>query len=308
MNLKDIYTNNKKNIIILGAVIVVVIAIIGFASSLPSTSSEKVLEIVTTTSSIQIEETKTYQVKYIILPDSAADATLTWTSTDETVATVDQAGLITAIKPGSAVIVAKAESKAYANIDVVVVEENKITTTVTFNIENFDLKINTSRNLYFLFEPSEVSYSSVTWESSNDLVATVSKNGVVTGVKVGKAVISATIKLKDGNYMSTSSNVNVTKATTLSLSKGNSINVKNGATGVYYLTVSDKNVSVKQIAASEENINIIQIIRRPIVNDEDSTISFIVKGMGIGETKINFDMETSDGEVVSLSVPVNVQK
>lgn len=307
MDYKELFESNKKNIIIIGLIIVIFIVIIGVFSGLSGSSTGEVLEIITTTSSVQIEETKTYQVKYTILPSELDETYITWTTTNEEVATVNETGLITAIEPGSAVIVAKAKSGAYANIDVIVVEKDKLSTTVSFNIENFDLKINTSRTLNLIFEPSTPATKSVSWESSNDLVATVSPTGTITGVKTGKAVITATIALKNGNYMSTSSNVTVTKATTLSLSKVSSISIENGSTGVYYLVVSDESVTVKQIAGSESNNNIVQIIRRPIANSSDNTISFIIKGMGIGESELKFDMETTDGEVVSLTVPVKVK-
>ena len=145
------------------------------------------------------------------------DIKLTWSSVDDSIATVDENGLITAIRPGTTEIKAKSVSGAVDNLIVKVSEETRNDTTVKFNIENFDLKINTYRRLILMFEPEDVNYDSIEWTSSDERIATVSQVGRVNGVKTGKAVITATVKLKNGSYLSTSSNVNVTKETTLSL-------------------------------------------------------------------------------------------
>lgn len=306
MDLKTLFEENKKNIIILGGIIVIAIIVMSVLGSLPKSKSAKVLEVKFDSESIQVEENKTYQVKYTILPISITDATLTWTTTNEQIASVDENGLISAHMPGSVIIVGKSESGAYDNLNVVVVAADKDQTAVKFNIENFDLKINTSRRLYTIFTPSDISYEEVEWSSSNELAATVTQGGMVNGVKEGKTVITAKVKLSDGNYLSTSSNVTVTKKTTLSLSKGNSVSIENGSSLALTLTISDQSVAVKQIVGETSNNNIVQIIRRPLSND-DGTISLTIKAMGIGKCNLTFNLETTDGEIVNLSVPVTVK-
>lgn len=306
MDLKTLYEENKKNVIILAGVILIFLIFIIIFGGGNGKKEAKVLEVKFSDEAIQIEENKTYQVKYTILPQAIEDATITWSSTNENIATVDENGLITAITPGSAVIVGKAKSGAHDNIDVTVFPEPKDNTSVKFNIENFDLKITTSRRLYPVFTNGNRDYKSIEWSSSNELVATVTQNGMVTGVKEGKSVITARIKLNDDTYLSTSSNVTVTKKTTLSLAKGSSANIKKGSSVVLELTVSDKDVVVKQIVGETANNNIAQIIRRPIVG-EDEIISLTVKGMGAGKTNLTFNMETADGELVNLTVPVTVK-
>lgn len=306
MDFKALYEENKKTLLILSGIILIFLIIVIVFGSGSRKKEEKVLEIKFNDSNIQIEENKTYQVKYTILPTTIEEATLTWSSTNDNVATVDENGLITAITPGSVVIVGKAESGAYDNIDVTVVPEAKDNTAIKFNIENFDLKIATSRRLYPIFTNGNSDYKSIEWSSSNELVATVTQNGMVTGIKEGKTVITARIKLNDDTYLSTSSNVTVTKKTTLSLSKGSTASIENGNSAVLNLTISDKDVVVKQIVGDTANNNIAQIIRRPIAN-EDGTISLTVKAIGIGKTNLTFNMETADGELVTLTVPVTVK-
>lgn len=306
MDFKSLYDENKKNIIILvGVIALALIALMIFGGNRGS-KKEKILEVQFSDSSIILEENKTYQVKYKVLPLTIKDDTLTWTSTDESVATVDENGLITAVTPGSVVIVGKSESGAHDNVDVTIVSEAKDDTAVRFDIENFDLKVTTSRRIYPIFTDNNTNYKSIEWTSSNELVATVSQNGMITGIKEGKTVVSARIRLNDDTYLSTSSNVTVTKKTTLSLSKGSSASIDNGSALILNLTLSDKDVAVKQIIGETSNNNIVQIIRRPIPND-DGTISLTIKGMGIGKTNLTFNMETVDGEFVTLTIPVTVK-
>ncbi|MDE6792687.1 MAG: Ig-like domain-containing protein, partial [Muribaculaceae bacterium] len=53
------------------------------------------------------EEGETFQITATVLPEDATDKTLEWSSSDETVATVDQTGLVSVLKEGECVITAK---------------------------------------------------------------------------------------------------------------------------------------------------------------------------------------------------------
>lgn len=309
MDFKSLYEENKQNIIILiGIILIVIICMIVFGSGNKNVSdNEKVSNIIFTENNVTIEENRTYQIKYEIYPSGLENVKLNWTSNDESVATVTEDGLISAVRPGTTVVVGKANNKAAASIIVYVSEEERDNTNVKFNIENFDLKINTYRRLYPIFEPEDVNYDLITWESSNESVATVSQTGRVNGVKTGKAVITATVRLKNGMYLSTSSNVNVTKETTLSIADSSATTLYENTTKEVVLVLSDENVTVKQAVAEVSNNNIVQVIRRPIANTDDSTISSIIKGIGKGKATINYTVETTDGEIIELTAKITVK-
>lgn len=309
MDFKSLYEENKQNIIILiGIILIVIICMIVFGSGNKNVSdNEKVSNIIFTENNVTIEENRTYQIKYEIYPSGLENVKLNWTSNDESVATVTEDGLISAVRPGTTVVVGKANNKAAASIIVYVSEEERDNTNVKFNIENFDLKINTYRRLYPIFEPEDVNYDLITWESSNESVATVSQTGRVNGVKTGKAVITATVRLKNGMYLSTSSNVNVTKETTLSIADSSATTLYENTTKEVVLVLSDENVTVKQVVAEVSNNNIVQVIRRPIANTDDSTISSIIKGIGKGKATINYTVETTDGEIIELTAKITVK-
>lgn len=302
-------SENKKNLIILGGLVVIIIIFVAIFSGTKKEkdNSSKVSNIIFSENSITIEENKTYQVRYDIYPSDLGDVKLTWTSNDEEIASVSEDGLISANRPGTTVVVAKAKSNAVASITVYVSEEQRDNTSVRFNIENFDLKINTNRKLYPIFTPENVNYETITWESNNESVATVSNTGRVNGVKTGKAIITATVKLKDETYLSASTNVNVTKETTLSVVDSSATSLSENTTKEVVLALSDENVVVKQAVAEVSNNNIVQVIRRPIANTEESTISSIIKGIGIGKATITYRVETTDGEIIEKTININVK-
>ncbi|MBQ7812337.1 MAG: Ig-like domain-containing protein [Bacteroidales bacterium] len=71
-------------------------------------SSIKVLDIVFDKSTLTLAPSTSYSIVTIVVPDSAEDKTLTWSSSAPTVATVDQSGVVTAVSDGTATITAVA--------------------------------------------------------------------------------------------------------------------------------------------------------------------------------------------------------
>jgi hypothetical protein len=69
-------------------------------------------------------------------------------------------------------------------------------TKLSLNITTSDILLNQVVNLNYIVEPSNASYSSVVWSSSNELLASVDSNGQVSAKNIGEVVITATL---DGN-------------------------------------------------------------------------------------------------------------
>ena len=127
-------------------------------------------------------ETLTATVK----PDDATDKTVTWTTSDTSVATVDN-GVVTAVKVGTATITAEAGDKsATCTISVVPTP----VTSVTLNQTSASLKARETLTLTATVKPDDATDKTVSWTTSDASVATVD-NGVVTAVKVGTATITA---------------------------------------------------------------------------------------------------------------------
>jgi uncharacterized protein YjdB len=130
----------------------------------------------------------TAQLKATISPSNAANPTVTWSSSDDTVATVSD-GLVTAKAAGTATITAKAGScSTQCTITVKKIEVS----SVSLNVTSKTVYVGESFNLSAAVSPFNATDSSVTWSSSNDAVATVS-DGYVTTKTVGTTTITATV-------------------------------------------------------------------------------------------------------------------
>ncbi len=138
------------------------------------------------------------QLTATITPSNAYDKSITWTSSDPTVASVNENGVVTAVSAGSAVItVTTADGNKTAFCTVTVAEPTISVTGVTLNKNSMSLNTGCSEQLTATITPSNADDKSVTWTSSDPAVATVDINGNVTAVSAGSAVI--TVTTADGN-------------------------------------------------------------------------------------------------------------
>ncbi|MDE5744885.1 MAG: Ig-like domain-containing protein, partial [Paramuribaculum sp.] len=138
----------------------------------------------------EMEEGDFVQLYATVSPKNTTDKSVTWASADETVATVDETGMVTAIKPGETEITAKTANgiTTSCRIYVRVVEAD----SVTINIDNTEITEGDYVLLYATIFPKNTTDKSVTWASADETVATVDETGMVTAISPGKTSITAT--------------------------------------------------------------------------------------------------------------------
>ncbi len=136
-------------------------------------------------------EGKTLQLQVKIVPDYATDRTLTFSSSDTSVATISDTGLITALKAGTTTITATASNGVNTTMTLTV-EKIIAVESVKINPATATIKIGASTTFSATVSPSDAANKSLTWTSSNTSVATVTSSGVVKGIKEGTATITAT--------------------------------------------------------------------------------------------------------------------
>ena len=117
--------------------------------------------------------------------------TLEWSSSDENVATVDATGLVTAVAAGEADITAKiADTEISATCTVTVeVPVDGVTAPESLEFTEGD----GSKNLDAKITPEDATNVALRYESSDEAVATVDENGVVTPVAAGECVIKTSV-------------------------------------------------------------------------------------------------------------------
>lgn len=111
---------------------------------------------------------------------------LTFESSDEEIATVDENGTVTAVAVGSATITVTYED-ASDTVDVKCITPIK---SITFTSTSSSVKVGNDLQLKLQTSPSDASIDTLIYSSSNDEIATVNKNGIVTGVAAGKVTIT----------------------------------------------------------------------------------------------------------------------
>ena len=131
-----------------------------------------------------------------VAPFDATNKKITWSSTNTSVATVEN-GTVTAVSAGNATITVTTEDGSYTARCEVVVTDPIPVTGVTLSQTELPLVKRATATLAAKVVPSDATNQKVTWRSTNTAVATV-ENGTVTAVSGGNATI--TVTTEDGNY------------------------------------------------------------------------------------------------------------
>jgi len=131
-----------------------------------------------------------------VSPDDATDKTVTWNTSDEKVATVEN-GKVLAVAEGEAIITATSGKKS-ATCTVTVSAKVIDVTGIEVDPANLTLKEGEKHTLTVKFIPEDATNKNVTWRSSNTTVATVSEDGEVTALAEGKSKVIATTE--DGGH------------------------------------------------------------------------------------------------------------
>lgn len=122
---------------------------------------------------------------------TALVADLKYTSLDESVATVSDTGLITPVAAGGTLVrVSNADGSVYRDMAVHVADCVPLE-SLTLNEDALHLPVGTSEKLTPVLAPVDTTRTGVIYESANENVATVDRDGTVHAVAVGTAVITA---------------------------------------------------------------------------------------------------------------------
>ena len=139
---------------------------------------------------LELEEGESATLKATVKPDDATDKTVVWTTSDASVASVEE-GLVTALKEGSATITATSGEKS-ASCKVTVKRKVIFVESVELNKSELELVEGETETLVATVKPDNATDSSISWSSSDSTVAAVSASGEVLAVAAGTAVVTVT--------------------------------------------------------------------------------------------------------------------
>lgn len=147
-----------------------------------------------------LSEGSSFQLIYTVLPENADDKGITWSSDNPAVASVDQAGRITALAAGSAKITAKAADGSGVNKSFTLTVVKNTVPVKSIKITNApqSLKEGEAFNLICEVLPEDATNKDLVWSSSNNKVAAVTgQSGEITALLAGETVI--TVEARDGS-------------------------------------------------------------------------------------------------------------
>ena len=162
------------------------------------------VELSANTGTLDIGQTLTLTAT--VTPENASNKGVTWSSSDTSVATVEN-GIVTAVAAGSTIITATAADGSEYNATCTITVNPKLVSNITLNESSKTLNVGDTLTLTATVTPNDATNKNVTWSSSDTSVATVT-NGVVTAKAAGSSTITATAVDGSGKYATCSITVN----------------------------------------------------------------------------------------------------
>lgn len=232
-----------------------------------------------------------------VAPSNATFKNVVWSSSNPTVASVSDAGVVTALAPGMADITATATDgsgvSATCTVDVIIP-----VTGIELNMTEMTLDQHDTELLRATISPTDASNKAVAWESSNPAVATVNEYGVVTAVASSG---TATITARSVQNSSIAATCVVTAApkmvTAISLNK-TSTTLDRWASETLTATVTPHNATDGGIVWSSDDTSVATV-------DQNGLVTAVCDQEGSHTTTIRATAHDGSGVVATCSVTVN---
>ncbi|MGN0396112.1 MAG: Ig-like domain-containing protein, partial [Coprococcus sp.] len=199
---------------------------------------------------------KTQQIIATVSPENADNKSLTWTSSDTSVATVSSSGLVRGCGRGTATITCTTRdgSNISESCNVTVTQQiNKI----VLNNTSATVVVGKTLALTATIEPDNANVKAVVWKSDNEKVAKVSNTGVVTAVSKGTANI--TCSATDGVGAKAICRITVQQPVKSIKLDATSKTLFVGKTGKLTATVAPLDASNRNLTWTSSNTNIVTV-------------------------------------------------
>lgn len=229
------------------------------------------------------------KIKPVFTPADATNKKVTWSSSNEAVATIDENGKVTAVAGGITMITGISEDGNFSGSSMITVTE--AVTSVKLNHSSYKLVKGRSVTLKATVASNTATNSKVKWTTSNKKIATVTQSGKVTGKNIGTCTIKVTAK--DGSKRSASCKIRVIR-----VAKGLEINktylrVMEGTTAKLKTRFTPKNASIKHLKWETSDETIATITSKGIIT-------------GVTPGTCTVTAKTTDGSNIKVSCIVNV--
>ena len=255
---------------------------------------------------LAVEEQQVLEV--VLTPSNAVADDLSWSTSDDKVAVVDQNGTVTAVAVGKATITVKCDGgnlAATCQVEVVSKEEEVKVTAIALEPTSLSLEEGQKGTLNVVVTPANAVVEDLQWETSDAEVVTVA-DGEVTALKAGKATITA--KCNDGSLSATCEITVTEKAVTppeedvvksvVIFTEGNVSDIQVGKTVQLTARYEPSTATPKNVSWTADRADFAQVDQNGVVKG-----IYTVKGSDKEWSKVTITV-TADGVSSSVSLRV----
>lgn len=228
-------------------------------------------------STYQMKKTDSLKLEIKIEPANATNKNVYYTSSNESIATVNQYGIVTAKKSGSVEITVTTKDGGHKHTTNLIIISPVV--GVKLNKEKVVLGLNDTYTLKATLTPTDPDNDKLTWSSSNPAVASVDKNGKVKAKAQGKAII--TVTTVDGDHKATAE-ITVQKTVEKITLNKTSISLEKAKT-------ANLTYSISPSTATDKTVNFTSSDKKVAIVDQNGKITAI----GGGEATIT--VKSNDG-------------
>ncbi len=226
------------------------------------------------TGPIELKATHTIQLTATVGPEDATDKSVTWSSSDANIASVDASGLVTARSVGECKIIAANSSMQTASVSVSVIPT--LAETITVIPSQISLRVGQTSELAVTVRPETTTDKSIRWSSSDTDVVAVLEDGQIKALSLGEVVIRATALDGSDVYGECKVIVKPTPVTAVSIVYDGSKSLYAGDSAQLSIEVTPDDATDKTIRWQVQNANILSV-------DENGLLTAV----GLGEAWVS---------------------
>lgn len=237
----------------------------------------------------ELKAGETLQLVAEVSPEEATDKSVRWTSSDSEIATVDSKGVVTAIGVGEVEITATDSAGHTARVRLTVVptlSDSVVIPEPATKVFKAGETIQLTATIY----PATTTDKSVTWKSSDENIATVDANGLVTATGVGTVTI--TVITADGKTCDIVLTVEATPAESITLNR-TTASIKVGDSLRLIAQISPSTTTDKSVTWTTSDVSVAKV-------DADG----VVTALSLGNCDIV--ATANDGSGVSATCRVTI--
>ena len=278
----------------------------GVASSpcIVTVEATKVTGVSLNTNTVEVTEGDSFTLRATVSPADATYQSVSWSSGNSAVASVDGYGRVTANSPGQTTITARTSEGQYSATCQVTVKSKTVSVTgVSLNKSSLSLDKGETTQLVATVSPSNATNKDVTWASNNPEAVFVASDGTVTANKIGTATI--TVKTDDGGKTATCSvTVKAVPVSSVTLSSS-SLSMTEGEKSQLTATVSPSNATNKDLTWASNNTSVATVSSSGLVTAISSGSATITATSSDGSKKATCTVAVKASTVSVTGVSIN---